>query len=531
MQHCANNVKRKCPKRQIITVVAQRWHSLKGLVQHLSLQQVRNVRAFVEDVDFSCDVVAKLPLEIRLLIFQYLPLYQYFQARRVSQRWSELLGPKVASDCLLRTWYHGDSSISRLSDSSSDYNPSVLAEHVDAYRRGYPFSMMVQSYIEAPLPPRPYPAEVLYADGVLVWTDVEDRAKIRCIYLINGVQSVLVSPNREAIIKIAVSASMIAATTRAGKAYVWELPITQKSSPKTIQLPSNRAYKPVASAKTLVILHRILDGHRGGFVLTIFTLETFRCDQLVVPLHSKDPIENEILLTRDGKSILLFEDGPVFGPGVGHVYFTRLNLKGEILASGGVGYPDTFYYDLQTLRTQTLAAESCSTIWACLKRQNEYNIDTVFVSWKLVRVIYDISQDQLVIKTQIIDGLDAGEQDVSGLFIWKDVAYCRGHSNDGFGVCVLDLTNSTCQLAEFHTEHINPWPFHCDQESVEEHSYGLNSMVSTFQGDETFLIDFRYAGAIIWCFDKDIQMANEDDEFRRLRNDRMKSRVQRLRDR
>ena len=81
--------------------------SLQDLVQNLSHQQVRDLRDLIEDVNFHCDIVGKLPLEICLSIFQHLELYQTFQAQLVSRRWAEILTSRPVVDSVMKSWYQG----------------------------------------------------------------------------------------------------------------------------------------------------------------------------------------------------------------------------------------------------------------------------------------------------------------------------------------------------------------------------------------------------------------------------------------
>ena len=96
----------------------------------------------IDQVSFYCDIVANLPVEITALILQYLPLYQVFQAQRVSQKWRLILSSAQMVDSLLHPWYSGSSASLFIPDNLPESTvASIKAEHVDAYRTGNPFSL------------------------------------------------------------------------------------------------------------------------------------------------------------------------------------------------------------------------------------------------------------------------------------------------------------------------------------------------------------------------------------------------------
>lgn len=118
-------------------------HRLNGLVDNLTHDQIRELRNAIGGVDLCYDIVAYLPLELSQMILQHLPLYQCFQARRVSRKWKDIISSPSTIDSILHDWYPTTDTRLCIPDGLSAESAAFLkAEHVDAFKTGRPFSMM-----------------------------------------------------------------------------------------------------------------------------------------------------------------------------------------------------------------------------------------------------------------------------------------------------------------------------------------------------------------------------------------------------
>lgn len=118
----------------------------------------------------------ELPVEIRDMVLQYLPMNHCFRMRSVSRKWNAILSLPKTVDALLKWWYPNPDSEKLPSDVpeglSLEAAASLKAEHVDAFRTGRPFAMMTHDL-------RCFPKglearHIAYADGVFAWIDRTD---------------------------------------------------------------------------------------------------------------------------------------------------------------------------------------------------------------------------------------------------------------------------------------------------------------------------------------------------------------------
>ena len=149
---------------------------------------------------------------------------------------------------MLRSWYYDDESIEHYQRDLLE--PSVvssMAEHIDAYHRGLPFSRMILHVSNAR---RHY-----YADGIVAWVDGDNWSTVGLYYLATGERNKLRTPNLEKIHEVRVNTSLVAAlTSSAGKAYVWSLSHPQ-SPPMSIQLESALENSILIAEQTVAIFH------------------------------------------------------------------------------------------------------------------------------------------------------------------------------------------------------------------------------------------------------------------------------------
>lgn len=195
---------------------------LQVLVNALTHQQIRELRSVINEVDLHYDIIAKLPLEISQVILQYLPLYQIFQARRVSPEWRQILGSAKTVELLLRDWFpnHNVGQKLRIPRGLSAESVAIVkAKHIDAYRTGHAFSYAMHGLNFFGASDQ---YAVAYADGVLGWVDHTGSPHIKVIDLKTGQEWSFLPEARTRFNAIAISSSMVAALG-SGRCNVWTL--------------------------------------------------------------------------------------------------------------------------------------------------------------------------------------------------------------------------------------------------------------------------------------------------------------------
>ena len=109
--------------------------------KHYLPNKVRDLRTSIDHVDFRYDIIGKLPLELVQAVFLNFPLYQAFQARRVSKYWSQVFSAPQTVEALLRPWFPQTKKSLCIPKRLSTADIAALkAEHIDAYLDGVAFS-------------------------------------------------------------------------------------------------------------------------------------------------------------------------------------------------------------------------------------------------------------------------------------------------------------------------------------------------------------------------------------------------------
>lgn len=171
-------------------ISADQVHRLKALVEALTHDQIRALRLSLEKINLHCDIIADLPLEISQIIVQHLPLYQVFQARRVSSRWRQVLSSPQTVEPLLRCRFPtltADTSLHIPKCLSANSIVSLKAEHIDAYRTGHAFSYaryQWDCFKDDDWDCNP----MAYADGILAWVDTDDGHLVKSLDFKTGEQ-------------------------------------------------------------------------------------------------------------------------------------------------------------------------------------------------------------------------------------------------------------------------------------------------------------------------------------------------------
>lgn len=488
---------------------------LQGLVNALTHQQIRELRSVIDEVDFHYDIIAKLPLEISQVILQYLPLYQIFQARRVSPEWRQILGSAKTVELLLRDWFPNHNVGQKLQippGLSAESVAIVKAKHVDAYRTGHAFSYAMHGLT---FPGAPDHYAVAYADDVLGWVDYTESDPIKVTELKTGQEWSFLPEARTRVNDIAISSSMVAALG-SGRCNVWTL---HTGACHSLQLPSAHGVVIAVAGDTLAILHSA-EKHKPDprVELITWTLGKQRTVSFFLSLTSKNlgfKSRLKLVLDNKGQSLVLFEsvhdrfDGrPV------QFHYKRTSLDGDAIAQGGIDIADTTNYHDCSASVLPREANGQVVIWSFAKHQCSENERS-----ELMLICYDFRKDQLEVRRQAVTGLLMHAPETLKLFVWKDTAYFLGkEGNKDLELRVLDLQESTCRKAKMDFPDGNPG-FARQPQRWEAPELGL-------LGDETFLVASFGEGFCVWCFDANVRMSKEDIAYKEQRKDNIERRLE-----
>ncbi|CAD6580983.1 MAG: hypothetical protein ASARMPREDX12_000322 [Alectoria sarmentosa] len=501
---------------QALNSNAHQRGALNALVKTLTHQQVRELRLSLEEVDLHCDVIAELPLEISQMILRHLPLYQIFQARRVSFRWKQVLSSPQTMEPLLRSWFPApiaDTALHIPDGLSESSILSLKAEHIDAYRTGHAFSYMTYSWscflddLSLDL--------VAYADGIMAWVDKTDSHSVNLLDLKTGEQRLFLPDARTRIVAIATSSSMVAALG-SGRCHVWSL---RAGDHYSLRLPSATLSKIIVSGESLAIVHALSAWQDSSTCVEMVTWtlkdqKTYSSSVALSPKKGQRLSTMRIILDDKGESVLLFElvhkyfqdDEPT------HVRHVRTSLDGDILTREVIEIPDPKDYRFCSEDTAPKESNGHTVIWILAKPQCEEND-----FGELMLICYNFRENRLEVRTQVVTGLRIKDNTDCCLLFWKDVGYFLEYEKGRPCLKVIDLQDSTCSEAKMDLSADT-------QKLVLRRQEEYDPEILPF-GDETFLVFVSTQGFRVWCFDANVQMFNEDIAYKKERRSNMERRL------
>ena len=486
--------------------------SLKGLVDSLTHHEIRHLQSAIEDVDLHCDIVAQLPFDISLMILQYLPIHQIFQARRVSSQWRQMLSPTRTVDTFLRDWYpcrkDDVSQILQIPAGLSAENvASLKAEHVDAFRTGHPFKYAHCYFQCASNPQSLY--RMVYADGLIAFADERNTTTVRTLDIKTGQELSFIPPARTQVRAFALSLSMIAVLTSA-TCHIWTLKTGQIHK---FRLPSDRRASIAVSGNSLALVyhHSQFDPASHIHVVT-WTLKNQRTSSFFLASspnnYSSDQsiidYEYTIMLDGNGETMLLLERAHT--PGIDGLFsYFRTSLDGKILAQGSleIVIPKD---SMNCLRgASPTEVNGRAVIWSYVSRQPRERAYS-----ELMLIYYNFRENRLEVHKKVITNLHIMSERISNFVFWKDVAYFLEYYNGRWWLSVIDLENWICREAKNKNYILTS---------------GCDEVPLALLGDERFLITGFKTGCRVWCFDANVQVSNKDDSFEMRRE---KNREERL---
>lgn len=308
------------------------------------------------------------------------------------------------------------------------------------------------------------------------------------------------------------SSSILVATTNAGICHVLTYADDNNQS---FPLASTTVEKITASGNSVAILHShsprdSILAPRTQAEMTIWTLknrESVECRaRLQVLPFVLDPQHHiKIMIGTNADYLVLFErcHNPC------GFYFTRFSFDGRFHSKGSLegGYTAAFSSNSGSLIPSDVGG--CATIWWYCHSYKMYA--------ELIRVQYDPQQNQLQLKTNRILGWE-WPKNLSSLFFWKDIAYCREGSTSNLWILDLSINrvNFATNMSTTQDSRLDRAP-----ELTKSH---YHQWEKSLFGDEDFLVSINDRGFLAWCFNKDTKMKNECKVFAQYRQDEMQKR-------
>ena len=265
------------------------------------------------------------------------------------------------------------------------------------------------------------------------------------------------------------------------------------------------------SGESLAFAYPIDPGGEFGFEVSTWTLKDQRLSRFFVATPTKTSADS-IMLDSNGETLLLFYFALFRSGAPMHFYYSRTNLDGDVLAQGVIETPSLESYDNCSEYAVPKEANGRAVIWSFASPRGVRNFS------ELMLICYNFQENCLEIRAHMVDGLGMNINTASHLFYWKDAAYYLDYKDECCNFRVVDLQDLTCREAkmdlpisteDLHTEMCEPLLF----------------------GDETFFITTLFLGFSVWCFDKNVQMVNEDIDYKENRQKNIKERLDWKRDR
>ena len=385
---------------------------------------------------------------------------------------------------------------------------SLTAEHIEAYRTGHPFS-----YARHKWSCRQHsknPDLVAYAAGIVAWVDTSDSYFIKLLDLRTGQEWSFLPEARTSVDAIAISSSMIAALG-SGRCHIWTL---RDGDHYSIRLPSARWADIAVSGESLAISHPEWHEASPRIEVVTWTLKEQRTESFSVALslNVRRFAHFRMMLDNEGKSLLLYEqtNDSYLEVRPAHIHYFRTSLNGFILAQGSIGHPEFSESHQCLTNTVPKEANGRAVIWSYVKPPR----DVGEIS-ELKFICYNFRKNRLEVRTQVLTDPGIFRPELSNLFFWKDAAYFLDYRNQHYSLTVIDLQASTCSEAKMDVSiYAHEFDTHIQEEPE-----------ALLFGDETFLILNSGRGFCVWCFDKNVQLSNEDMAYKEQRRNNIERRI------
>lgn len=189
-------------------------------------------------------------------------------------------------------------------------------------------------------------------------------------------------------------------------------------------------------------------------------------------------VKNFKLISIDRENSLVFLER-VFGD-ENYVHFTRFSAEGQIKSQGSIIHPSVDDHIKHSMFTAPANTFGFIEIWSYIKtrgsNQNKMSV---------LGVYYSANKDRIGLKEHLVNDIEAWLPLRGDIFWWQDVAYLE-YAKDG-KMRVINFQTEASKKAERKWE-------------IAERPFIL--------GDETFLICVGTRGYGVWCFNKNVPLAD-----------------------
>lgn len=417
-----------------------------------------------------------------------------------SRNWLRVLSsPEVLKTLTLKAWFGISNTSLSTSQSffqgvctlSSDLSPGaeilLRAKHIDSLRNGTAFSMARRKW---PKNGHQF-AGIDFAGSILAWRDPQ----VGCIILecvVSGRSISLFTPPREEISQIAISDTTLVALSVSGSCYAWDLSggiqEVEGQSPECIETHVEEWQMMSVSGKTVVTC--CCDYNKEMMNFTTWNIQGHQWHQFRMQLDEPgfDPryYDYFVLITPGGASFVFFEAVST------KTQFTRMDLNGQVEASGFIHHPEIEGYSMHSKYGTAVCTASCVTIWSYARSWEVLDAQlTRSHALEVMRVVYDTKTDRLEVQRNVVKHSVETDFNAKDLVWWNDVAYFWKYAGETEELHVLDLKASICKRAEM-----------CVPETLVRHNYrffeesfGLFPIL--LFGKESLLISIRYVHLLV----------------------------------
>lgn len=323
-------------------------------------------------------------------------------------------------------------------------------------------------------------------------------------------------PEGEVFSHVALSSSATVVTTDGGECHVMQ---HIDNEFQKFLLATSAVEKIYASGDTLAILHTPSQQDGTQVPLTVYMIESKQvihcCARAQgLPLRRNVRHQMNIMIGTSEDYLVLFEKW--FEPGQCHHFsFTRFSLDGQTHSQGSLQEPINGNSTQSLNSPIALDVNGCLTIWSYRTCYGEGR------HMELMRVQYDPQQNKLQLKTSEIKLWLAWDNGM--VFFWKDVACLRSGATPI--PYIIDLSKDE---PEFCTK-----PMELSDKSLLSSHMAVHRRTELAKnpilGDGNFIVSVCEGGYVAWCFNKDIKMAGEDEDYAQHRQMLMRLRLERRR--
>lgn len=499
------------------------------------------ISALIEETELRFDIVGNLPIELVLVIFKRVDLYQLYQCRRVSRKWLDLLCAGPLLKTILAPWRQsGDFQLTIPEGITSVQALDLFAEHEDAFRTGNAFSRLS---ITINANQEKHVRTLSCSGGYLAWRQGgEPSGGIMVHNIQSGQRFCRVMPDRQDVLQFAVSSSLLVAITFDAKCYIWIH--GSDRSPRLVRLPSFPGEGLLYVSEYSVLIHMryfYASGIASSFVVIQCAQDRQQTLSLYQPVEQLPHVKTQefsfdiprqatdlgAMIDKSGDRVLIFYHLNVSAD---HgIYIHDLNCQGKCLFRGRIASLHSHSsrrYTLQVTESTELTTERCFNIWALSKSIRGSEDSYLDAPSEYLHAVYYPNRGTVVTQTQKMLAHKVREAYFKQSFFWKGILYrntgayypdawgsdcsenVTADSDDGdpddpcimeesYEMSVMDLERET-----FEVHRVRPLP-NCDQQDT----------IAIF-GDETFIVRICGEKLDVMCFDKYLQMASEIEDFR-----------------